>query len=87
MGKHGLLLGRGPHVVCTQKRQQWMYPEGERGPTPASVHTTLPRLAEFTETVGMRAINLFDWGEFSSLKPTFFFPHIILAFGFTVRAL
>lgn len=30
---------------------------------------------------GMRAINLFDWGESSSLKPTFF-PHIILAFGF-----
>lgn len=35
---------------------------------------------------GMTAINLFDWGESSSLKPTFF-PHIILAFGFTVRAL
>ena len=51
MGKHGLLLGRGPHVVCTQKRQQWMYPESGGVPTPASVHTTLPRLAEFTETV------------------------------------
>lgn len=56
-----------------------------------SLYTTLPRLAKFIETKwnqpGIRTASLFHWGEFFSLKPTFYFPPIILAFGFAVWAL
>lgn len=91
IGKRGLRLGRGPFVVCTRQGRQQMYPESGGAPTPVSVYPSFPGLAKFTEMKWdqpgiKRTTNLFDLGEFFSLKTTYLFPGVILAFGFAVLA-